>query len=264
MRFRKWTSFFYFLSLWAQVIVGFLVVCIGAAQRADSGAIRTQLSGFPELAELIDAAQRNAWWQLPVFTIAAGVLGLLRKQLGSPWLWDAVKFSLDEIQKIAFTMGDSDGQHHHRVTLFKYVPWAWCLRRWPWSGWLVPVERSGHTTRSGVSYFKAPDAADQAEGIAGLTWARRRTVGVSDLPELTAQSSNAELQTYATSTGLSIEQVKDKLPKARSFAGIPVEVGGRVWGVIVLDSRGAKSIRGDVTVIYQPISRVMGKLLEKL
>src|SRR2546429_194285 len=141
------------MALWAQVAAGVLSVSIGGLQRANLDELRARIPFAPILA-LLTTIHDNAWWQLPTVVILAGALGLLRKHLGSPWLWDAVHFHLDELRKFAFVVGRDDAEHYHRVTLFKHVRWLSRWRRWPWSGWLVAVERSGHTTRGGVQYFK--------------------------------------------------------------------------------------------------------------
>jgi hypothetical protein len=264
MRFRRWLSFFYSFALWAQVAAGALVAIFGGLQKADLVAMQKKAPTLDWLFGFLGSLQANIWWQLPLMAVLAGVLGLLRKHLGSPWLWDAVKFHLDAIRETAFAISDDDAQHHHRVTLFKHVKWSFCCRQWPWSGWLVAVERSGHTTRSGVLKFKAPDNADEAEGVAGLTWARNRVVRVSKLPDLTENSGEDQLETYAKNTGLKVDDVRKWLPKARSLTGIPVEVGGRLWGIIVLDSRRPDAIVQQHENSHRLVGKLLGKLLEKL
>jgi len=194
----------------------------------------------------------------------SGGLGLLKKLLGPPWLWNTVHSYLDSFREEAFNVGLDDAQHHHRVTLFRYKPWYWHFRRWPWSGWLVPVERSGHTTQASISVYRAPDDADKAEGVAGMTWARRRIVNVSNLPDLSEDPSRDDMQRYAKATGMNLEVVKKKRPKARSFCGIPVEIKGEVWGVLVLDSRSADGINTNSQILYRPLGKFLAKILERV
>jgi hypothetical protein len=129
----------------------------------------------------------------------------------------------------------------------------------------MPVERSGHTTRRKISVFLAPDDADRAEGIAGQTWAQNQVVLVSDLPSLEGNAVPQEvIKEYARSTWISEEWAHCRRPQARSFCGIPVEVKGKLWGVIVIDSRGTK-IAGRTSVqVYTLVGRFLGKLLEKV
>jgi len=115
--------------------------------------------------------------------------------------------------------------------------------------------------------FRAPDNPNAAEGIAGRTWAIGKIVLVDNLPDLSVNSSQkpADLELYAEKTGVKVAWLKEALRKqqflARSFCGIPVEVKGRLWGVIVVDSRRPKIVAAEET--YRLVSRVLGKLLER-
>jgi hypothetical protein len=129
----------------------------------------------------------------------------------------------------------------------------------------MPVERSGHTTRRRISIFLAPDDADRAEGIAGQTWAQNQVVLVSDLPSLEGNDVSQEIiQEYARRTWISEDFAHSRRPQARSFCGIPVEVKGKLWGVIVIDSRGTKVAGTRSVRLYTLVGRFLGKLLEKV
>jgi hypothetical protein len=171
---------------------------------------------------------------------------------------------LDYYRAEVFAVGADDAMHHHRVTLFRYKGWCLVRRQWPWSGWLLAQERSGHTTRIGISIFKAPDDADQAEGVAGKTWAKAGVVNVSHLPDLDDAPQEKDFESYSRATGVSVEWLKKRRPKARSFCGIPVEVKGASWGVIVLDSRNPDGIPVSSEVHFRPVGRILGKLLERV
>jgi hypothetical protein len=258
---RRFVSRAYNAFLAAQIVAGVAAAVIGAILKADSQALAQRSIA---LSEFVTWAQGVAWWVLPLLLVLSGTLGFVRKLLGPPWLWKAIHGYLDVFQADAFNRGPDDAQHHHRVTLFKHVGWCWILRRWPWSGWLIAVERSGHTTQTNISSFRAPDDADQAEGVAGMTWARNREVGVTKLPDLAGSPTDDDFRTYAKGSFLSVEQLKKKIPKARSMYGIPVEVKGALWGVIVLDSRSPDGIRSDVQTFYRPLGKFLPKLLERL
>lgn len=264
MRSRRLLTYLHTGALWLQIIASFLAVVFGGLQRANIEDVRKKLEAFEGLVAFVEWSHANAWWLLPCAVLIAGLLGLLRKYAGAPWIWDIIKFQLDSIRQIAFTVDTEDGHHFHRVTLFKKKRWAWCCRKWPWQGWLVAVERSGHTTRTRAIRFKAPDNADFAEGVAGMTWARDQIVRISNLPPLGEQASDGDLRVYADKTGLTIESVRETRPRARSLTGIPVEVRGRLWGVLVLDSRRPDAIMQDGEATYREASKLLGKLLEKL
>ncbi len=161
-----------------------------------------------------------------------GFASFLRRQIGPPWVWKYVHFLLDTFRKHVFD--DEDGEvHHHRVTLFKHRR---CRAWWTFGvggGWLVPVERSGHTTLKRRTSFRAPDNADRAEGIAGYTWSCRRNVYVENLPDISKPDvSDAEIEAFASQSHCNVRWVRRRKHRccSRSYCGIPVEVKGERWG----------------------------------
>jgi hypothetical protein len=211
--------------------------------------------------------QNRAWIFLLLLGAFLAASEIARKVVGPPWVWDAVHYYLDVFQEYAFPEQAGDMLHDHRVTLFKYVRWRWCLRRWPWSGWLVPLERSGHTTQRTNIAFRAPDDASQAEGVAGATWASKWAVPVSDLPDLSENSSAQDIQSYAEKTFVSAEflgkYMRRGRPLARSFLGIPVEVKSKRWGVVVMDSKREMHVAPRYLSLYTIIARFLSRLLER-
>lgn len=264
VRARRSVGNLYSAILGVQVGAGFTAVLIGGLQKADTESISRLATAAPRLASFAVGLQQASWWLLPTLLIVSGGLGLLKKLLGPPWLWQTVHSYLDVFREDVFNFGPDDAVHHHRVTLFKYVGWCWRLEKWPWSGWLVPVERSGHTTQSQISVFRAPDDADHAEGVAGMTWARRGQVMVSHLPDLEASPSDDAFRAYSRATGVSVADLKRKVPRARSYCGLPVEVKGNLWGVLIFDSRSPDGINHDSQVLFRPLGKYLGKLLERV
>lgn len=168
------------------------------------------------------------------------------------------------------------GKDEHRATLFVYRgfavwrTWPWTFDRHPWSGWLVPVIRSGHTTQKVRSRFLAPDKASNCEGIAGLTWRNRATQTVTGLPQLTEQSPQSDKESYCAKTKIPLEWLNQRLSQReslpRALRGIPVEVDNRVWGVIVLDSQDPTPFDADVNGqggLTRMFSFTISKLLER-
>lgn len=191
------------------------------------------------IADVISSLQPHIWWVSPAVLGFAALLGWMRRFIGDPKKWKIVHGVLDRFQEYVF--GDENNDlHEHRVTLFRRRQFCFVLRQWPWSGWLVPVERSAHTTQWSSACFLAPDDASLVEGIAGMTWNRRKALTVDSLPDLKAKEcSEADFVAYAERTHTRIDQVREKRFGARSYYGIPVEVKGERWGVIVVDSRNA-------------------------
>jgi len=243
-------------------------VVISGAVSASLRAKVTDLHGtWASFAPLLDWVQDRAWLILLVVPVCIAIVEFLRRFTGPPWVWDAIHHHLDLFQEYAFPDQSGDMLHNHRVTLFKYVSWRWCWSKWPWSGWLIPFERSGHTTQHSSARFRVPDDAERIEGVAGATWASRGAVVVTDLPDLQNQPSEGDIRTYAQRTYVTEEwlrvYINKRRPLARSFVGIPVNVKGNRWGVIVLDSRGEMLVGPTILKLYTLISRIFGKLLER-
>lgn len=209
-----------------------------------------------------------AFWYIPLAAILTAAAQYIKKQL-SPWYWDTIKLVLDHLSKDIF--GDRQANaYEDRVTLFRHFKWKWCCKRWPWSGWLIPVERSGHVTRSSKIIFKAPQQGDEAQGIAGQSWAQNLCVHTSQLPDITSESQTVKIGRYCKETFCAEEWVKDQVKKGkklpRSIVGIPVESkAGKVWGVIVIDSRSETILtQGQIEAFYRQHASVLSKLLEKV
>lgn len=260
---RTVSEIFYNVAGYVQVVAGVLVLLISAALRApvDQWSQRS-----PMLGALLAVMQETAWFFLALLIAVAGAAGLLRKYTSPPWVWALIENMLTQFREDVFTNPRDSEVHFHRVTLFKWVRWRPC---WPpkgmFQGWLVPVARSGHTTRSKIARFRAPrDDPDRAEGIAGESWAKDGVVLIPELPDLGTDSSAETHDTYAKVTRVSVEWLSKKRPLARSYAGFPVEVNGRPWGVVVLDGRSIKGIDEDVfRNRYRMLARFLGQLLER-
>lgn len=243
-----------------QWVAGTVLAVAGASLKADVAQVQAWV---PWAAKLLQVSQGWAWLTIPCLTGYFGVAQFGRKMIGPPWVWEVIHSLLDDLQQHAFGKDCQSPLHHHRATLFRFVRWRWCLRRWPWSGWLVPIERSGHATRRSSVAFLAPDDADQAEGVAGQTWAHNRVIFIDGLPDAVANRSKNKQREYAQRTWVSEDWLEREQCKARSFCGIPVEVKSKPWGVIILDGRNADPIPQNAVDYYMLIARQLAKLLER-
>lgn len=171
---------------------------------------------------------------IPSVLILTPIVFTLRKKFDNSHL-DSVHGLLDQICQATFKHDKFLHEQHGRVTLFRYQ--YFFFGRWRfWGGWLVPVERSGEATRNTDTAFAAPDNGEASEGVAGMTWSRRRNVSIEGLPNLSLDKSEAAFKKYADMSLYPIERIRKKVPRPLSLYGIPVEVGGKKWGVIVIDS----------------------------
>lgn len=196
------------------------------------------------VAQVAAFAHEYRWFSISI-PVCAGVSKFFLEREDQRWVRHTVHALVTSYQEDLF--GSYPGPKHcHRVTLFAYKPFAlwrtfpWSRRRHPWSGWLVPVCRSNHTTQRVRARFLAPDRAVDAEGVAGRAWAERATVTVSPLPELTLGSPRADVEAYARDSRVSEGWLRKRLEGneqlPRSLRGLHVEVGRNVWGVVVIDS----------------------------
>lgn len=245
-----------------QVVLGFVVVLVGAGSKVDPKEADSILG-----ATYLIGVQRMAWWALPSAMVLAGAAGLLKRQIGSPFRWEMVKFLLDELCSEVFKKGDF-ANHSERVTLFKFRSLALVFKRWPWSGWLLPVERSGHLTRRSGALWRVPDSGDGAEGLAGRVWNENKVIHLANLPFVTSDSSPEIVANYAKKTFMSEKLLRSKLKRGkvmpRAMCGIPVEVGSKLWGVIIIDTRNPEQIsQKSVNSFLKNHSSILSKLLNE-
>lgn len=270
----------YRLFVGIQALALFLIAVIGGMLKLETDKFRTPW--LPALPDVIKLVQDNAWWLLIGLGASAGISRIACSQLGSPWVWKTVQSVIDQLREFAFIADGGKPSHYHRVTVFKRVSfkffvWPWRSPIWPWgigrgpfSGWLVPVARSGHTTKRTKTVFLAPDDADFAEGMAGLAWSCNDLVHKADLPDLEQTVPQESIEVYSLQTGLSVEMTQKRmeagLPTARSFLAMSIEVSNKKWGVVVLDSRdpnGIKKPNGRNYLMYSVMAKFLGRLLER-
>ncbi|MDZ4406181.1 hypothetical protein [Prosthecobacter sp.] len=195
--------------------------------------------------------QENGFWFLPLCTIIAAMSLAMRGSLLPSATERAVKALLDDFRRNAFPAINDEMQY--RVTLFRHAwsftsPFGWLKWKMPWHGWLVPFERSGiFTLNTKVRFFAPLDAPDQCEGFAGRVYATGGCQYVFDLPELRAgqvSPPQGTLERYAGSTNVPVNWVTKRMKRGQTFPrslwGIPIEVGGQRWGVLVVDSRNSR------------------------
>ncbi len=249
------------------------------------GGIFGLATGAPEASELAHDAsllqttgvawaqslRPHAWWVVPLASVVAPGLHWLRRWIGAPWVWGVVNVALNSIHAQLFDEYDGP-EHAHRVTLFRYRKWRLGFDPWPSFGWLVPVARSGHTTRSTRARFRAPSEPSHATGVAGTAFVGRGILvvpgnGDPALPALTSGATDKKIRDYSSRSFTDENWVRARLkgrPRSlpRSFAGIPVEVSEQPWGVIVIDSANPSIDRERVEKSFRTIAGTLSKVLE--
>lgn len=250
-----------------------LQVAAAAALTLMSAVKSTSGTTFPAIFAFLqdpyDWIKGSDWWLALLFA-GIGVVGKVSRDWGgSPRVWRIIQAMLNEMQKRAFKDSD-EALHFHRVTLFQHRKSRFMLRwskgRGPRAGWLFPVARSGFTSQTSDSVFLAPDDADNAEGVAGHAWRGNGTiVNEVGVPDLGTDSSDAAIKDYADATWVSEDWVRkrleDKKNCPRSFCGVPIEVKGKRYGVLLLDSRKPENILDPNSPLYRITALMLGELL---
>ena len=243
-----------------------------------SALLKAKVPDIPFISSVIVHCQYNAWWIIILCTFAGGLSQYLNSHIGSPGNWRIVQHILDQYREEVFGKDENtkeDAEHFHRITLFKHFKWHCALVRWPCSGWVVPVARSGSRTKTKIQCFLASkERPDEAEGIAGQTWARNRIVMVSDLPDLSIDNpQETDIIEYAKRAFVTKEWIRNRMRtnrrglQCRSLLGICIEVKGDPWGALVIDSRNPEPSR--LRKVYknsklEAYKDILSKLLEKV
>lgn len=197
------------------------------------------------IALVFEWTKANNWWVLPVLPTIAVLCqwGEARIQFHER-LWSLFSL-LDQMLGILRTelipLGlSTEPESHHRLTLFRAN--SRCTK-------LTIVARSGEATHDSRTEWRIdPNDEKKCQGIAGMAWFLGTHVVVPganepDLPELTSDTSENHLSDYARRTMTTIEDCRQQLWAARSYAALQIRVSGRRWGVLVLDSRDPKGAR---------------------
>lgn len=246
-------------------ILAFISAVTTASLKADSKTTTTQYGAF--IGAAIDILQSNSWIILFLAPCMIMLLGIILRWIGEPWRWNAIQIALDSLRDHVYKQEfKGEPYDYHQVTLFKHVPFSLRLILWPWSGWLVPMARSGHTNQNRISVFKAPDNADNAQGVAGLAWRSKETEVISGLPEITRASCDEQISQYAIDTNVSKAFVNRRIDKnrsnPRSLIAIPIEVNNRVKWIVVLDSRSPRDLREIAEAAASSYTPIISHLLK--
>jgi hypothetical protein len=226
--------------------------------------------------------QPQDWWRLglkatkdasvgliPFCAIAIAASTFAKQAMGSPGTWGAIHTLLSVLRSQLFEaeMKAAAADDEHRVTLFMksrfFIDWR-SPRSWRHCReWLLPVERSGDSTRVSTSRFLVPDKSDAATGVAGRSFYRQKVIFVSDLPALADSTTDDLIADYAKRTWVLPEEIRKRRPKARSYSGVVVLVKGRPSGVLVVDSINDKATNSpDQIRVMELAAAACGAILE--
>lgn len=227
---------------------------------------------YSPLPQLIGQLKNNFSWIWIAAALLTVVNGIFRA-LPDPWIWSILRQILNQIQKVAYQDFVGQLNNHHRVTLFKHKKWRWVIKKvgqkyfWPWSGWLVPVLRSGHVSQKSKACFLASKDDINPQGVVGQSWGSNAITVASELPGLSSVSGDAQITKYTTRTFADFEHVKSQCKQGknlpRSIGAVPIVVKGDIWGVLVLDSQNAQGVTDELMSSLTIPVGIIGQLLEK-
>ncbi len=185
----------------------------------------------------------NQWqaWLVPLLTFLSQVCGSTASKFDT-WKWSAIDKSLEGFSNEVFADHADDPESAHRVTLFRLQNGCIRMLRPPWNKYLVPIARSGTTTKRTRSIFQVHDEKGKIVGIAPKAWQARNGTWVwaEDIPALSEDMTEEEKREYYDKTGTTVAVGLKMSYDARSYAAIRMVVGGKHWGVLVLDSASTR------------------------
>ncbi|MCX5590894.1 hypothetical protein [Alcaligenes endophyticus] len=266
----------YALSTWLVPVMPLAVALLSWCNGLDG--TEAWLANRPNVFAFIERIQIISFW-LYVICWSVFIWAVIYKRKGDPWLVEKLQFILDRYQEGAFNAEAGTPKDHNRVTLFRHQKgffvrhWSAKSGLWPWgdyhpfSSFLVPVLRSGHISKKTAIAFHVSDASDKTEGIAGMAWSCGEALCVTDLPEMIAVSGVRQKNTYAEKTYCDKRMIEDYINRKRnmprSIVAIPVERKGKIWGVVVADSRSPKGVTESAVENYRLTVALIGHLLER-
>ena len=210
--------------------------------------------------------QVNSWIIVLVSSVVVWLPSVLLHYLGHPKLTAVLNELIAHFHSRIFSNVE-DHHANHRVTLFAHRQFSlagFVRGCWPWSGWLVPVTRSGYASLRTRVRFRAGDDRSCVEGVAGRAWAAGTAVAI-DLPAVTRDSPLEDLRAYAAATFVPAEWVEKDPPETRSIMGFAIPTAGGVpWGVLVVDSTNPDLNKGLVAQEFQNHGRVLSRIVEEL
>lgn len=207
---------------------------------------------IPLIVAPVEFIANTAFLTLPICTIASALAGARKRNKALDGIERTVKSLLNDFRRSAFP--EDDPEVDHQITLFRHRKWGWkrcniLKGQMPWHGWLVPFERSGEFGQDSKTRFYAPmHNPEKIEGFAGKIFRNKNCEYIPDLPDLNSTNTGKKNRVrYANATNVSISWVNKRIQSkqrfARSFWGVHVEVDGKIWGVLLIDSK-ASNLKG--------------------
>jgi hypothetical protein len=257
------------ITYWVLISLFWIALIVSAVLGAISTVTATPHTLFGSIVKAIQGYKPL----IAVFTLTGllsrGAINLIGP---SPAQREALHRTLNHLQQFLFKGADGH-QHDFRLTIFRYSKWNWRILTWRqiWkrkrsvrNGWLMPYMRTGYLTLNCHSCWNVPADGNNIEGIAGRAYSMNKVITIESLPLLRPNSKAHHIAKYADKVWITPDVVNERLAKgsslARSYCGFPIEVKGKPWGVIVIDSKDPK-LPDDDPVRFQKMMGLMGQII---
>ncbi len=230
-------------------VLGFLSAAIAPVVKVD---LNVMPDNFPYTKAVLAWAQESAWFVTLFFGFLAGLMRWGATFIKSPRIENTVHRCLDQLRLAVF--GHQSNELDERVTLFEKK-----------GEWLHMYQRSGEVFPKKPVKFHIGDKRLDIEGIAGKVWADGRVCAVRDLPDpRDAAMTRSDKAEYCQKSCISEPWFERERPKSRSLCGIPVEVAGCRWGVLVFDSACPRGVpKNTPASSAMPFLSILDRLLSE-
>lgn len=216
----------------------------------------------------LDAVRWCAAWfsvVVPTFVVCASALRYTRRRITDPEDHERLQGLLTHLHNQMFP---DEPDERSRITLFRFERlqfrrWPWCPRR---GGWLVAIKRSGdmHQDFDKARFQVGVDLTSTC-GIAGKAWCDIADAVVIGLPDVHSRKpTKKDIDRYADLTHMSVESVKVRRPRSRSFYGMKIRAKNKKWGVVLVDSSEPQLHTDSIVQVFRSTEGVLSYYVTKV
>lgn len=200
------------------------------------------------------------------------LIQVVRRNFGSPAVWDALQAELNDIEERVFTQHGLR-RDEHSVTLFRVTRFSPC-GSWfkPWQEWLVPVVRSGNARQKSWRSWRVADSGGGASrGVAGQCYSSETVINVHGLPDVLTSRTDKDRERYAELTFVTRKWLDKWIAKKqRCGQKMPLAIcayhverkKGKPWGVLVLDSCNPDDLKAKSKDLHDVVKNHLSRLVQ--
>ena len=199
------------------------------------------------------------FWLL--ITQSAARLILWAMQSVRPFDRTLIEKALNDIVSVYMEVPDG-GDAIYRATLFK-------KRSCPGIGqWLGAAARSGNTNRCRSIWSIDTSEVHKNTGMAGKCWHSGGFIKLTSIPTPTdagTHKNQVHITQYCSATHMTFDEYKNLKIESSFFVAVCVKIGGKPWGVLVLDSTESQASKIDEASLKASINhttRMLTLILE--